>query len=57
MTEQEAYEQYDDILNELYPLAGFACNPFSILLREGDNTAYEIGFADYCNNQGWYELE
>lgn len=50
MTEREAYKQYDDMLNELYPLDGIACNPFSILLAEGDPVAYECGFADYCDN-------
>jgi len=54
MTEQEAYSEYDDMLNELYPLDGVACNPFSTLLKEGDPTAYDCGFADYCDA---YEIE
>lgn len=51
MTEQEAYEQYDDMLNELYPLEGYACNAFSILLANGDPIAYNCGFSDYCDSQ------
>jgi hypothetical protein len=56
MTEHEAYQQYNDMLDEMYPLEGIACNPFSTLLREGDPVAYDCGFADYCDTYG-IELE
>lgn len=56
MTEQEAYSQYNDMLDEMQPLNGFACNPFSQLLEAGDPIAYNCGFSDYCDSQGW-EIE
>lgn len=49
MTEKEAYKIYDDYLNELFPLEGFYCNPFSILLKNGDEIAYDTGFNDFCD--------
>jgi hypothetical protein len=48
-TEREVRQDYDNWLNELYPLKGINCNPFSILLKEGDPIAYEEGFSDYCD--------
>lgn len=51
MTENEAYQEYNDFLDEMQPLTGFACNPFSILLQEGDPIAYNCGFNDYCDSQ------
>ena len=56
MDETEAYEQYNNMLDELQPLEGIACNPFSILLKEGDPIAYDCGFADFCDAEG-IELE
>jgi len=52
MTEQEAYEQYDEMLNELYPLDGIHCNPFSTLLKAGDQIGYHEGFLNWCDSQG-----
>ena len=49
LSEEEAYTQYDNMLNELYPLDGIACNPFSVLLATGDNCAYELGFIDFVD--------
>ena len=54
LTEKEAHEQYDNMLNEMQPLTGIACNPFSVLLAEGDETAYNCGFSDFCDA---YEIE
>lgn len=51
LTEKEAYSLYDDLLNELYPLEGISCNPFSILLQSGDNCVYEVGFNDFCDSE------
>ena len=51
LTEKEAYAEYDDMLNEMSPLDGIACNCFSTLLLEGDPTAYECGFSDFCDGQ------
>ena len=51
MTEDQAYESYNDMLDEMQPLDGIACNQFSVLLREGDPTAYNCGFSDYCDGQ------
>ncbi len=51
MTEDEAYESYNDFLNELQPLYGIACNPFCQLLQAGDPIAYDCGFNDYCDSQ------
>lgn len=51
LSEKEAYTQYDDMLNELYPLKGIACNAFSTLLLRGDPTAYECGFSEWCERQ------
>ena len=56
MDEQEAKRLYDEMLNEAYPLEGINCNPFSILLREGDPIAYDCGFAD-CLDAERIELD
>ena len=50
MTEEQAYESYNDMLDELQPLDGIACNSFSQLLQEGDPIAYNCGFSDYCDS-------
>lgn len=47
MTRHEAQQAYDDMLNEMFPLDGIACNSFATLLLEGDPTAYHCGFDDY----------
>jgi len=51
MTEDQAYESYNDFLDELQPLDGIACNPFCQLLQAGDPIAYNCGFNDYCDSQ------
>jgi len=51
MTEYEAQQAYDDMLNEMFPLDGICCNSFATLLLEGDPTAYHCGFTDYCDAQ------
>ena len=55
ITEQEASEQYNDMLNERYPLEGCACNAFAVLLEAGDPIAYNCGFSDWCDGMG-YEI-
>lgn len=52
MEEKEAYKLYNEMLDELYPLKGIHCNPFSHLLKEGDPIAYDCGFSDQCDGQG-----
>ena len=52
MTEQEARQLYDEYLDELVPLEGVNCLPFSILLSRGDEIAYECGFNDWCDAEG-----
>jgi len=49
MNEDELKEQYNEVLDEMYPLEGIACNPFSILLEKGDLVAYNEGFNNYCD--------
>jgi len=51
LTKSKSYKQYNDMLNELYPLDGITCNCFSTLLERGDPIAYECGFTDWCNSQ------
>ena len=51
LSEQKAYEMYNDFLDELYPLDGISCNSFSVLLEKGDPTAYNCGFPDFCDAQ------
>jgi len=48
ITEEQAYRAYDNYLDELYPLDGIACKPFSRLLQIADNIAYSVGFNNYC---------
>ncbi len=52
MTGKEASEQYNEMLDELEPLKGIACNPFSRLLEAGDPIAYNCGFSDWCDSPG-----
>ena len=56
MEEQKAREEYNAMLDEMYPLEGIHCNPFSILLAQGDPIAYDCGFNDWCDAMG-YEIE
>ena len=56
ISENDATEQYDDMLNEMFPLDGIACNCFSVLLEAGDPTAYNCGFTDWLD-AGGLELE
>jgi hypothetical protein len=49
MTEKQAYESYNDMLDEIQPLDGIACNCFSMLLQAGDPIAYNCRFSDYCD--------
>lgn len=56
ITEEQAYTRYNEFLDELQPLEGMACNPFSQLLREGDPIAYNCGFNDFCDGQE-FEVE
>jgi len=56
MSKKEVYQAYNDMLNELYPLDGIACNCFSTLLECGDPIAYDCGFTDWCDLQNW-EIE
>jgi len=63
MTEKEAYEEYDEMLNERFPLEEINCNPFStlpfsILLAKRDPIAYDIGFTGYiASRYGKIEFE
>lgn len=52
MTKHEALQQYNDFLDELYPLDEINCNSFSTLLEAGDVIAYDVGFYDYCDSGG-----
>jgi hypothetical protein len=56
ITENSANEQYDDMLNEMYPLEGCSCNSFATLLLAGDSIAYWCGFSDWCDSVD-YEIE
>jgi hypothetical protein len=52
LTETEAYESYDEMLDECYPLVQIGSSTFlaSSVLREMNPTCYEIGFSEYCDN-------
>lgn len=51
MTEAEAYANYDQFLDECYPVATFGYSKFyaSTVIKECDPIAYRIGFADYID--------
>jgi len=51
MDEQEATKLYDEYLDEL-PLESVISYPTSYVLKEVDPTAYDCGFADFCDSQG-----
>ena len=61
MTESEALSQYDDMLDDCYPMAeicGYQYQP-SRALRELDPIAYRVGFSDYCSSlsEDGYEID
>lgn len=47
------YDEYDEMLNEMFPLEGIYCNPFSLLLKEGDPVAYEQGYLNWADSIGY----
>lgn len=52
LTEQEATELYDDMLddcNEVVQVCGMSYNP-SRVLKEVDPIAYNCGFSDFCDS-------
>ena len=49
--EDETEQAYRTYLDELQPLPGWDGLPFSLLLKEGDPTAYELGLVDYRDQQ------
>ena len=51
MDEKDAKTLYNDMLDNLEPLENVHCNPFSILLEEGDPIAYDCGFNDFCDSE------
>lgn len=51
MSEQEAEKQYNEHLDEL-PLESVISYPTSYVLKEVDPTAYDCGFADFCDAEG-----
>ena len=48
-------KEYDDKLNEQVDLKGFYCNPFSILLKEGDLVAYNEGYNNFIDVNNLYD--
>jgi len=51
ITEEEACEMYDDLLNECYPVkVGYMTFDASKLLAEQDPIAYRTGFNDYVDS-------
>lgn len=54
MTIEQAYDQYDDYLDETntkVTIAGITFYP-SHILKDLDPIAYECGFSDFCNAEG-----
>lgn len=52
ITESEALEQYDQMLDDCYPsvkVCGYEYDP-SRALKELDPIAYRVGFSDYCSS-------
>jgi len=48
ITEEEAYDMYDEMLNEFYPVKiGYVTFDSSKLLAEEDPIAYRTGFHEY----------
>ena len=60
ITELEAYEMYDQMLDECHPMVdvcGYTYDP-SRALKELDPTAYRCGFSDYfANMEEEYEID
>jgi hypothetical protein len=52
MTERQARESYDEMLDECYPevVLGYSTFSPSDILRTMDPTCYEMGFTEYCDN-------
>lgn len=47
--------EYNDWLDEIHPLTGTSCNPFSVLLEAGDPIAYNCGYDDFLEATGKQE--
>lgn len=57
MTEHEAYQKYDDMLNELSPIKiGSIEYDTAKALKAVDPIAYNVGFSDFLDSEG-IELE
>jgi hypothetical protein len=52
MTERQARESYDEMLDECYPEVQLGYSTFSPsdVLRTMDPTCYEMGFTEYVDN-------
>ena len=50
LSEYEAEKLYNEYLDEL-GLEGLNLPPASVVLREVDPTAYDCGFADWCDSE------
>ena len=52
MTERQARESYDEMLDECYPevVLGYSTFSPSDVLRTMDPTCYEMGFTEYVDN-------
>lgn len=48
----ETERAYQYHLDELHPLDGWDGTPFSLLLRDGDPIAYQVGLTDYRDQTG-----
>lgn len=57
MSEDELYESFDEWLDELVPITEVHCNPFSILLKEGDPIAYNELFQEFCDMYNYEIIE
>lgn len=57
LTEDQLREQYDDMLDEVFPSYEFAGATFlpSSLLRGADPIAYRVGFHGWLDAEGWEE--
>lgn len=50
ITEEQAYELYDAMINECYPVKiGYVTFDSSKLLAEDDPIAYQTGFSEYLD--------
>jgi hypothetical protein len=52
LTEEQALERYDEMLDDAYPMLTIGWSEFypSAVLRQLDPIAYRVGFADYVNS-------